>query len=205
MAGTSKTIKGYVKTENMILFLFIAIGAGFFGGVVFSAWRSSGEMPVPMESNRQATAKPPISMEQRAKLDALIKATQTTPENPLAWTQLGHLYFDIGEPDKAIDAYVKSLELDAKRPDVWIDLGVMYRRSGDPQKAVQSFEQALSFNQQHEIALFNLGVVQMHDLKDAKAAQSSWERLVKINPEAKTPSGQLVKSLLNQLKKNNPI
>jgi cytochrome c-type biogenesis protein CcmH/NrfG len=205
MAGTSKTIKGYVKTENMILFLFIAIGVGFLSGVVFSAWRVSGEMPVPNESNQRAMAKPPMSMEQRQKLDALLKATQTTPDNVQAWTQLGHLYFDSGEPDKAIDAYAKSLELDANRPDVWVDLGVMYRRAGDSKKAIQSFEQALSVNQQHEVALFNLGVVQMHDLKDAKAALVSWERLVKINPQAKTPGGQLVKSLLAELKKNNPV
>ncbi len=204
MAGTSKTIKGYVKTENMILFLFIAIGIGFLGGVVFSAWRSGDEMAGLTQSDPRAAAKPPMSMEKRQKLDALLKATQTTPDNVQAWTQLGHLYFDIGEPDKAIDAYVQSLELDSNRPDVWIDLGVMYRRAGDPNKAVQSFEQALSINQRHEIALFNLGVVQMHDLKDAKAALASWERLVKINPEAKTPSGQLVKSLLAELKKNNP-
>ncbi|MGD9006304.1 MAG: tetratricopeptide repeat protein [Desulfobacteraceae bacterium] len=205
MAGTSKTIKGYVKTENMILFLFIAIGIGFLGGVVFSAWRSSGDMPVPAESNQRAMAKPPMSMEQRQKLDALLKATQTTPDNVQVWTQLGHFYFDSGEPDKAIDAYVKSLELDSTKPEIWIDLGVMYRRAGDPKKAIQSFEKALFLNQQHEVALFNLGVVQMHDLKDAKAALSSWERLVKINPQAKTPSGQLVKSLLAELKKNNPV
>ena len=205
MAGTSKTIKGYVKTENMILFLFIAIGIGFLGGVVFSAWRSSGEMTVSTASNQRAMAKPPMSAEQRQKLDALLKATQATPDNVQVWTQLGHFYFDSGEPDKAIDAYEKSLELDSKRPEVWIDLGVMYRRTGDPKKAVQSFEKALTFNQRQEVALFNLGVVQMHDLKDAKAAFASWERLVEINPQAKTPSGQLVKSLLAELKKNNPV
>ena len=204
MTGSSKTIRGYVKTENMILFLFIAVGVGFLSGVVFSAWRSSGELPGPMQSDQRAAAKPPMSMEKRQQLDALLKATQTTPDNVQAWTQLGHFYFDSGEPDKAIDAYVQSLELDANRPEVWIDLGVMYRRTGDPKKAIQSFERALSINQRHEVALFNLGVVQMHDLKDAKAAVASWERLVDINPQAKTPAGQLVKSLLAELKKNNP-
>jgi cytochrome c-type biogenesis protein CcmH/NrfG len=205
MAGTPKTIKGYVKTENMILFLFIALSIGFLGGVVFSAWRSGGQLPGPAQPEQQAAAKQPISMEKRQQLEALLKATQTTPDNVQAWTKLGHFYFDIGEPDKAIEAYVHSLELDSNRPEVWIDLGVMYRRTGDPEKAIQSFERALSINQRHEIALFNLGVVQMHDLKDAKAALTSWERLVKINPQAKTPSGQLVKSLLAELKKNNPV
>jgi cytochrome c-type biogenesis protein CcmH/NrfG len=38
-------------------------------------------------------------MEQRQKLDALLKATQTTPDNVQVWAQLGHFYFDSGEPD----------------------------------------------------------------------------------------------------------
>jgi hypothetical protein len=40
MAKAQKTIKGYIKTENMILFLFVAAGIGFLSGVVFSAWRT---------------------------------------------------------------------------------------------------------------------------------------------------------------------
>ncbi len=204
MAGTSKTIKGYVKTENMILFLFIAIGIGFIGGVVFSAWRTGGGVSAPIQSNQQAAAKPPMNLNQRQELEALLQATKTTPDNVQAWTQLGHFYFDTGEHQKAIEAYNTSLKLDDNRPDVWTDLGVMYRRTGDPKKAIESFERALSINQRHEIALFNMGVVQMHDLKDAKAALASWERLVEINPQAKTPSGQSVKSMLADLKKNNP-
>lgn len=205
MAKAHKIIKGYIKTENMILFLFVAVGIGFIAGVVFSAWRTGGAgLPASEAAPPQASAKPPMNQQQRQKLEALLQATKTTPDNVVAWEQLGHFYFDAGEPQKAIDAYKKSLELDSKRPNIWIDLGVMYRRAGDPDKAIESFEQALALDAQHEIALFNIGVVKMHDLKDVKAARTYWERLVKINPQATAPGGQSIQSMLAELKKNDP-
>jgi cytochrome c-type biogenesis protein CcmH/NrfG len=205
MAKAQKTIKGYIKTENMILFLFVAAGIGFLSGVVFSAWRTgTAGMPASVSTPPQASAKPPMNQKQRQTLDALLQATRTTPDNVQAWEQLGHFYFDAGEHQKAIDAYKKSLELDDKRPNIWIDLGVMYRRAGEPDKAIETFEKALSLDPRHEIALFNIGVVQMHDLKDVKAARTYWERLVEINPQATAPGGQSIQSMLSELKKNDP-
>lgn len=199
MASSGKVLKGYVKTENMILFVIVGLAAGFLGGVVFSAYRTGGQVPVPAGN---ASGPIPITQQQTESIAALIKATEVTPDDVNAWTQLGHLYFDTDQHAKAIQAYEKSLDLDATRPDVWTDLGVMYRRNGDPQKAVQSFDQAIKLKKDHEIAMFNKGVVLMHDLKDPEGAMMAWEMLVQINPDAKTPNGQPVKQLLEQLKKN---
>ena len=143
-----------------------------------------------------------MTQEQSQTLAALLQVTKTTPDNVNAWTQLGHLYFDSGQHQKAIEAYEKSLELDAKRPDVWTDLGVMYRRAGDPKKAIEKFDRALSINPQHEIARFNTGVVLMHDLNDVDGALRAWEELLQINPLAQTPGGQPVQTMVDQLKKN---
>jgi tetratricopeptide (TPR) repeat protein len=117
---------------------------------------------------------------------------------------LGHFYYDVGRIKEAIEAYQKSLSLDADRPDVWTDLGVMYRRNGNPEKAIESFDRALSINSRHEAAMFNKGVILMHDLNDTKAALDAWELLVQINPDAKAPNGRLVRTLVTELKKNNP-
>jgi hypothetical protein len=40
----------------------------------------------------------------------------------------------------------------------------------------------------------------MHDLKDHIAAIQAWEELVRINPQAKAPNGQLVKVMVEKLK-----
>lgn len=198
MASEAKILKGYVKTENMILLVVAALALGFVGGVAFSVFRSADTMPVGAEQ----AAPQQVTAEQKQMLAALQEKTKSTPDDMNAWTQLGHLYFDMDQPADAIKAYETSLALDGKRPDVWTDLGVMYRRNGDPQKAVQTFDHALSLRPDHQIALYNKGIVLLHDLKDSKGAVEAWEKLLTIDPSIKTPGGEALKSIVEQLKKN---
>lgn len=202
MAKTMKEISGYVKTESLILAVVVALALGFVGGVAFSAYRASNGQPT--VASTSDTAGPALSAQQREQLQDLIEKTRSNPEDVTSWTLLGHLYFDTDQPQLAVDAYEKSLHLDDSRPDVWTDLGVMYRRTGAPQKAIQAFDHALSLNRRHEIAMFNKGVVLMHDLKEPRKALAAWELLVQVNPQAKTPGGQLVSELVEQLKKTTP-
>ena len=146
----------------------------------------------------------PLSSEQKATQAALIQKTTDDPRDAGGWTALGHFYFDTDQSHKAIEAYEKALSLDEKQPDVWTDLGVMYRRHGEPRKAVEAFDHALEINAGHQIALFNKGVVMMHDLNDPAGALKAWQDLLTINPEAKTPDGQSLKMLVEELGKRNP-
>jgi cytochrome c-type biogenesis protein CcmH/NrfG len=202
MPGSNKTLHGYVKTSSMYLIIMVALAAGFVGGVFFSSYRTSRTASVP-GSNGLSSAMP-MSQEQEQAIAALLQTTRTTPDDVAAWTQIGHLYFDTEQYEKAIQAYEKSLKLDPSRPDVWTDLGVMYRRVGNPTQAVKCFDRALAINGRHETALFNKGVVLMHDIKDTQAALKAWEKLVQVNPNAQTPDGRTVKSMLDQVRKVNP-
>jgi len=193
MRSDQKVVKGHVKTENVILLFFVALAIGFVGGVFFSVHRSVSGLP--------GTASAPAA-QQQAMVDALIQQTEADPTDVDAWTRLGHLYFDMGQPAKAIDAYERSLTLDDTRPDVWTDLGVMYRRNGDPHQAVQMFERALTLNPRHEIALYNRGIVLMHDLNDLAGALASWEQLLLINPDTRTPAGDLLRNIVDQMRRN---
>ena len=202
MPGSTKNLSGYVKTANMYLIVMVALAAGFICGVIFSSYRTSRVSAVPAGQEFSGTT--PMTLEQRQALSALEQQTHDTPGNVSAWTQLGHLYFDTGQYEKAIQAYEKSLELDPSQPDVWTDLGVMFRRAGNPSKAVQSFDHALAIDGDHETALFNKGVVLLHDIKNTPEALKAWGRLVQINPNAQTPDGRTVKSMIDQVKKANP-
>ena len=194
----AKVIKGFVKTENMILLVAAALAVGFVAGVIFSVLRSGDAVPAGIETG----GKPTASAEQKQALSELLERTKRTPKDVEAWTQLGHLYFDLDQPAEAIAAYETSLKLDANRPDVWTDLGVMYRRNGDPRKAVETFDHALSLKQDHRIALYNKGIVLLHDLNDTQGAISAWELLLSIDPNTKTPGGESLKNIVDQLKRN---
>ena len=199
MASELKVLKGYVKTESMILLVLLALATGFVGGVVFGVYRSGSQAAGPGEPKAAAL---PLPSKDKETIAALLSQTEANPNDIKAWTQLGNLYFDAGQNTKAITAYEKSLGLDGSRPDVWTDLGVMYRRNGQPQKALEAFDHALRLNASHEIALFNKGIVLLHDLHNAKAALKTWESLLLIDPQAQTPNGQKVKDMVEELKKN---
>lgn len=198
MASQKKEIKGYVKTENMILLIITALALGFFGGVVYSVYRTTGTASM----TGGGAASMPMTAKQQANLAGLIQETKEHPENAEAWTSLGHFYFDAGRYEEAISAYETSLKIDGNRPDVWTDLGVMYRRSGNPGKAVESFDRALAIKPDHAVAMYNKGIVLMHDLKEPGKAVEIWEKLLQVNPDATTPAGEPLRNIIDQLKRN---
>lgn len=198
MAAENKVLKGYIKTENMLLIIILAVAFGFVGGVVFSVYRSTGAGI----TSGQAASAIPITKGQQEMLTALNERIKADAKDLEAWTQLGHLYFDLGQNKEAIQAYERSLALDSSRPDIWTDLGVMYRRNGDPRKAVETFDKALALDHGHKISLFNKGIVLMHDLNDTKGALDAWEKLLALDPDARTPNGDALKDMILQLKKN---
>ncbi len=124
---------------------------------------------------------------------------QKNPQNVEAWTNLGHLYYDSDQVEKAITAYNKSLALAPDNADVLTDLGVMYRRAGNPRQAIASFDRAIQVNAKHETARFNKGIVLLYDLKDQAGAIAAWQGLVSLNPMATAPNGQLVSEIIKEI------
>ncbi len=202
MPKKSAQIKGYVKTETMLLSISLALILGFIGGVAFAVYRS-GDTPQ-FSPARQHQAAKQIDKATESEIKALQEQVTNSPDDVEAWIRLAHLYFDTDQKEKAIKAYEKSVNLAPQKPDVWVDLGVMYRRVGKPDKAIACFDKALGIDPRHKIALFNKGVVLMHDFNNLEGAIKAWKALVAIDPEAVTPSGMQVKTLLHELEKRRP-
>ena len=196
---TQKPQHGLVKTENAVLLMVIGLAVGFIAGIVFSAYRSTGALPSFSATTTSKTT--PLNAEQSETLATLLQQTKDKPRDFDAWAHLGHFYFDTGRPDKAVEAYTVALEIDNQRPDIWTDLGVMYRRLKKPEKSIECFDRALAINPGHEVALFNKGIVLMHDLENAEGAIEQWQKLVTINPQARTPNGLMVKEMIKEIQK----
>ena len=192
-----------VKKETMWMVASIALVAGFLGGVVFGVYQSGTGTSV-QESmlSQPAEEEQGASVESAAQISELEKRTSESPDDVAAWIDLGNLYFDTGNYEKAITAYNKALELNPDNADVMNDLGVMYRRNGQPKKAIEAFDKAIKIDPSHETVRFNKGVVLMHDLNDLEGTVQAWEELVKLNPQATSPTGQPVKKLVENLKKS---
>ena len=189
----SKSTGKMVKQESMIIVALISLIAGFLIGVVFSSSQSprlATTGTVPQQSVPQGQQGGGISPDQAARLMSLQQEVSANPQNGLAWTDLGNIYYNTNRPSQAINAYNKSLELNPNQPGVWTDLGVMYRRNKQPLEAIKHFEKAISLQPTHEQSRFNKGVVLLYDLGDKAGAKTSWEELLNINPVAMAPNGQ---------------
>jgi cytochrome c-type biogenesis protein CcmH/NrfG len=194
----AKKMPGYVKSENVIWLVAMSLLIGFIGGVAFGIFKS-GRIVDPHQAG------PPAAMdaERRKNIDILKAKTEENPDDLQAWIQLGHQYFDAGQPAEAIDAYEKALSLQPNNADVWTDLGVMYRRNDQPEKAIDAFDRAINIDSSHEISRFNKGIVLFHDLKDQRGALAAWESLLALNPDATSPGGQKLKDLVEHIKTNH--
>ena len=200
---------GYVKKETMFWVATVALVVGFFMGVMLTVYKSRSGLQVPLSPPKSqpepSQAAPKAgdrapSVETAAMIFKLEQQTAQHPEDAEAWTQLGNLYFDSDNFEKAIGAYQKSLAIKPDNADVWTDMGVMYRRSGKPEEAIKAFDKAIAINPGHEVSRFNKGIVLMHDLNNMEGAVSAWEELVAVNPAAKSPNGQLVAELIQRIR-----
>jgi len=201
---TNKESAHYVRKETFWLGTLLALAVGFFGGVMFTIFKSdSGVIPGPAPTQTQAQV-PQTQIDQPDRVRMIAALESETAKNPLnleAWIQLGNEYFDTDQHEKAIQAYQKALELNPADANVWTDLGIMYRRNGNPQKALECFDKAIAADPKHEPSRLNKGIVLLHDLKDFDGAIKAWEDLLAVNPIAMAPTGRSVDEMVQQMKK----
>lgn len=200
MATSKSGGNGAVSRGAALLGAGLALLAGIFLGFtirgMMGAPAGRAEAPVAQQAPAQPQAPAPALVE---RIKALEKQTQLEPANVSAWTELGNLYFDTDQSEKAIVAYEKSLTLEPGNPDVLTDLGVMYRHVGKFDKALECFDKAIAANPGHVIANFNKSVVLEHDKNDRAGALKALQTLAAKNPQAVLPGNKPVAQAIQEL------
>ncbi|MGB3223309.1 MAG: tetratricopeptide repeat protein [Desulforhopalus sp.] len=190
------------KQQGQLVTYFMIFVFGFLSGIAFTVYKgpSSGVAP---STVAQGQSEPHDHETEQAIINLEADVT-ANPENFESWVRLGHLYYDSNQPEKAIAAYNKSLEFHSGDANLLTDLGVMYRRTKQPEKAIDLFNEAIKKDPAHLPSRFNKGIVLMYDLNDPKEALAAWEELLKINPQAKTASGQPIIEFVEKIKAEQP-
>jgi len=192
MAKNAAPGKAFVTKQTLMTSVVLALMVGFFGGLVFGIYKSSGDLPIgPGDRGRMAEEQGRTQM-----LQALMDKVRQDPNDAAAWIQLGHLHFDRNSIPEAIEAYENALALEPNNAPVRTDLGIMYRRANRPEDAVREFDRAIAVDPKLENPYFNKGIVLLHDMGDREGAIRAWEALLRINPTAMAPNGQSVDQLI---------
>lgn len=194
----------------LVAAVVIALAVGFYAGTVFMELKAPAApamqagQPAQMEPAGQAQQAGRDGHDHTAELARIKELEQLTLANlkdQALWIELGNLYFDTHQARKSIDAYNKAVALAPVGPDVWTDLGIMHREAKEPAKAIECFDAALKLDPQHKNALYNKGVVLLHDQQDRAGAAEAWGRLLKADPQAKTPDGRPLDKIVSELRK----
>jgi cytochrome c-type biogenesis protein CcmH/NrfG len=135
-----------------------------------------GSQPAPQQGRQ-------VSVEAMQAIPSLEKMVAQQPQNHAAWVQLGNMYFDTNQRQKAIEAYGRALELKPNDPNVITDQGVMYEELKQPDKALENFKRAHAIDPTHIDSLYNQGVAYM-DKQDAAKAKEIWNQVVEKAPQS---------------------
>lgn len=84
-------------------------------------------------------------------------AVRKTPRNERVHANLGGVYFNLKEYDKAILHYTTSITLNPGRPNAYSGLGAVWAKLDDEEKAEYYFSKALSAQSSYTPALLSIG------------------------------------------------
>lgn len=192
------TPKKSAANNSIAIYVTVAFIVGFLSGAGFAVYKlDSGSI-----INQASSPDSNISDQQIQAITHLEEEVTNNPEQFQTWTQLGNLYYDTGQYEKAVNAYETSLDLHAGNANIWTDLGVMYRRTDQSEKAIEAFDKAMAMDPTHEISRLNKGIVLMYDFNDPEGAIESWEELLKINPNFTASNGESMQDFIDEIKKD---
>lgn len=195
--GRGRSVSMPTCLAGMFLTLVLGLYLGTLMPGVTNALRGpTGETAPNMpEKSAEKAMEPRLA----AMIATLERKSQENPDSATDWINLGNVYFDANEPEKAIHAYERALKLAPNNADTLTDLGIMYRETGNFERAIECFHKASAINPQHEPSLYNEGVVYSQDLKQNDLAIKAWQRLLDLNPQARAPNGTPVATMIREL------
>lgn len=139
---------------------------------------------------------PELSSDKQQVIEKLQKIAASKEATFETWKELGNIYFDTNQAEKAIRAYERALTFRPDDTDIINDQGAMYRQSGDYQRAVANFEKAVTLDPHNLESLYNCGYVYAFDLGDTRKALVMWKRYIAL--ESKSETARQVQSFIDQ-------
>ncbi|MBN1151516.1 tetratricopeptide repeat protein, partial [candidate division WOR-3 bacterium] len=121
------------------------------------------------------------------------KATDLAPELHEPYLNLGIVFAEIGEMEKAKNLFTKVIEMSPETVEAYINLGLLYVYDEKLDQAETLIKESLKFSPNYSRSLSALGEIYFK-MKKYDLAEDAWQRAVDVNPldeEAKRGLKQL--------------
>lgn len=170
-AGTSPRIAGAIALGLLALGILI--------GYLFHKSAATGTAASAPASGPQLTA----SDSSANSIQPLLARLRNDPKNPELLEEIGNVYYDQHDYEKAINYYQKYLDLRPQDAAVRTDMGTAMWYGGNPDGALSQYQIALRFQADYPNTLFNMGIVKWQGKQDREGALQAWQTLLAKYPE----------------------
>jgi tetratricopeptide (TPR) repeat protein len=192
-------------TKKLWNSIFALISIVLLTLVVAFAIKSQQSVPRPSGQDKTSEASapennPPPDLSQ--ELLVLTQRSARDPQNADIHTQIGNIYYDQREYEKAIESYQKSLSIQPNNPNVETDMATCYHYLGKPDEALKLFDHVLQYSPGFAQALYNKGIVLIHDKNDIEGGLRAWEEELKseTDPARRAQLQQSIDQLKSSVK-----
>jgi tetratricopeptide (TPR) repeat protein len=183
---------------NLIFaFMVLVLGVTAVGSII--KMRSKHSVAPESSSDRLPKKHPPIDMSK--ELAELEQLSAKDPGNANYRTQIGNIYYDMDQYDKAEVYYTQSLGLKPRDPNVETDLAVCYHYLGQDDRSLETLEKVLQYSPDFAQAMFNKGIVLISGKKDVQGGIAVWEKLLRVHSDF--PRKTEIQQSIDQLKASN--
>lgn len=130
------------------------------------------------------------------------KTLNLDQDNKEAHNYLGKIYMQSGQIDEAIQEFKEVSRIDPGDPENHNNLGVAYHQKGLTDEAIKEYLEALRDQPEKAETYFNLGVAYMAKGLNGQAI-ANYQKFIEYGSSAFGPEVDEVRSLVEQLKKEN--
>ena len=102
--------------------------------------------------------------------------------SPRSHNNMGDIYYQEGNTERAIREFKKAIELKADYADAYHNLANIYHHKGDLKEAVRLYQQAVSFNPRLFESHYNLGIIYLN-AGELDLARLQFEKALELRPE----------------------
>ncbi len=113
----------------------------------------------------------------------LQEEVKKNPENGLAYSYLGDIFFEKKRYDGALNLYMKALEIDPKGAENYFRIGQIYYYKKEPDKAINNFTLSYKIDKKIKFAYYHIGLAYLMLKRDKNNTIEYWENFLKIAPE----------------------
>ncbi|MDY6934253.1 MAG: tetratricopeptide repeat protein [Spirochaetota bacterium] len=108
---------------------------------------------------------------------------KNNPENELAYSYLGDIFFNKNRYDGALKLYRKSLDINPNIAENYYRIGQVYyyKKIGD--QAIVNFEKSYKLNPNLKFAFYHVGLSYLMLIRDKDNTIKNWETFLEIAPE----------------------